>query len=112
VGEQHPLTHYSIFGLCRIERALGRPQVAVELCREALSRFEASPPPPGWQSRVGYYLAQALWNTGAEQEALDVARRARALTEDPQIVRDIEAWLADPAGFSTKPAVVTDPPPR
>jgi len=94
VGERHPLVHFSIFGLCRVEFALGRPQVALELCRDVLVRFETSTPPPGWQSRVGYYLAQALWSAGSEQEALEAARRALALATDATVARDIEDWLS------------------
>ena len=94
VGDRHPLVHYSIFGLCRVELASGRPQAAVKLCREVLSRFETSTPPPGWKSRVGFQLAQALWNTGAEQEALDTGRRARDLAIDANAAREIEDWLA------------------
>jgi tetratricopeptide (TPR) repeat protein/predicted Ser/Thr protein kinase len=112
VGERHPLAHYSIFGLCRVEHALGRAQASVELCREVLKRFEASPPPAGWQSRVGFHLAWALWDAGAEQEALDAARRALAMAVDPIMVQEIEAWIADPARYSKRPDAVESQPPR
>jgi len=108
VGDRHPLVHFSIFGLCRVELASGRPEAAVKLCRDVLVRFETSTPPPGWQSRVGYYLAQALWDAGSQQEALDTARRALALAlaTDPTVARDIDGWLA------TKSVVGKDEPPH
>jgi eukaryotic-like serine/threonine-protein kinase len=106
VGERHPMTHFAMAGLCRVEVAGARPQVAVELCTEVLSRFEASPPSPYWQARVSYYLALAQWDAGAEAEALDSARRARVFAaDDPAMLREIDGWLAEvKADGSTPPA--------
>ena len=94
VGERHPMAYFTSFGLCRVEHARGQAQAAVELCRQVLSHFEILPPPPGWQSRVGFELAQALWDAGSEHEALDVARRARHQSVDPIEIRTIEVWVA------------------
>jgi tetratricopeptide (TPR) repeat protein len=103
VGERHPMTHYAMSGLCRAELERGRPQAAVELCTEVLTRFEASPPGPSWMARVSFFLARAQWEVGAEQEALETARQARGhAADDPSKLAEIDAWLADPAGFAAK----------
>jgi tetratricopeptide (TPR) repeat protein len=103
VGEQHPMTHYAISSLCWVELERGRPQAAVELCTEALARFEASPPGPFWMARVSFFLARAQWDVGARQEALDTARQARGYAAgDPNKLAEIDAWLADPGRFVAK----------
>jgi len=101
VGLDHPLSHFALSGLCRVEQQRGNPEAAVSLCKEVLMRFEDLPPSPMWSSRVSFVLAKAQWELGEADAAYRSARRAQQIIaeENPEAAVDIDRWISDPDGL-------------
>jgi tetratricopeptide (TPR) repeat protein len=110
VGLGHPLAHYAIHGLCRVEQAQGRAEQAARLCTEALADGERSGMSPLWMSRVGFSLARAQWDLGSAEDARRTGRLAlERAAEEPQLVEQIERWLADPERYVDDPEEPEEP---
>lgn len=106
VGATHPLSEVARTGQCRVAVNGKDFGIALELCTAALSHFETAPTSPALVSRVRVYTAKALQGLGRTDEALAMARDARALVVglDEHKVKEIDAWIRSVA---PEPAALT-----
>ena len=96
VGSTHPLNALALSSQCYSEYAQGHEQEAIELCEQAIERFESTPPEPYRESSTRLTLAEALWSVGRRAEAHEMAYRALRLIEtvDSWRAKEILDWIA------------------
>jgi tetratricopeptide (TPR) repeat protein len=101
LGEEHPKVAEALYGLGHIERSRGKNNEAQELLERARRIVEKAGVPPRVGHRVGFLLAQVMWELGedpAKSRGLAEAARKSA-AEDKGVpesfVSEVDAWLAE-----------------
>jgi len=97
VGDTHPIFEVTRMGLCHVAGGRKQHELALELCTRALRGLEATTTSPVLESRGRVITAKALHSLGRPQEALHMAKQARAQVDgvDPRRVAEIDAWMAE-----------------
>lgn len=97
------LTAVLLDSLGKLRMEQGRPAEAVPVLERAVGVCDRTAPPE-WQAEARFALARALWEAGRDrQQALFVARRARAIfveSGDKENIAAVDAWLAGRKGGS------------
>jgi eukaryotic-like serine/threonine-protein kinase len=97
IGELHPWSIFVLGNACRAEHGLGHASRAAALCEQAMADLERLDS-IALRIRAGFALADTLWRSGQQDQALAMERRAIELGTttgtEPALVEQHVRWLA------------------